>query len=83
MVVLLTTKSPTHASLPSILVESSFVETFLPPFVLAPDLGSLVWLETAGHPIGGNDMLIAAHALAAGSVLVTDNEREFARGRRS
>lgn len=36
-------------------------------------------LERRGQPIGANDMLIAAHALAAGCVLVTDNEREFSR----
>lgn len=36
-------------------------------------------LERAGTPIGGNDLLIAAHAIAVGCVLVTDNEREFAR----
>jgi tRNA(fMet)-specific endonuclease VapC len=36
-------------------------------------------LETAGLPIGGNDMLIAAHALATDCSLVTDNEREFSR----
>ena len=36
-------------------------------------------LEAAGTPIGGNDLLIAAHALALDMVLVTDNEREFAR----
>lgn len=36
-------------------------------------------LEAAGLPIGGNDMLIAAHALSTGSVLVTDNQREFER----
>ena len=36
-------------------------------------------LETAGTPIGGNDMLIAAQALASGCILVTDNEREFGR----
>jgi tRNA(fMet)-specific endonuclease VapC len=29
--------------------------------------------------IGANDMLIAAHALALGCVLVTDNVREFSR----
>lgn len=38
-----------------------------------------VQLEAVGTPIGGNDMLIAAHALASDHVLVTDNEREFAR----
>lgn len=36
-------------------------------------------LEAAGTPIGGNDMLIAAQALAGGYILVTDNEREFGR----
>lgn len=38
-----------------------------------------VHLEAAGSPIGGNDMLIAAHALATDCILVTDNEREFTR----
>jgi tRNA(fMet)-specific endonuclease VapC len=38
-------------------------------------------LERAGTPIGGNDLLIAAHALALGQVLVTDNVREFSRVR--
>lgn len=36
-------------------------------------------LENAGRLIGGNDLLIAAQALALGHTLVTDNEREFAR----
>ena len=36
-------------------------------------------LESAGTPIGPNDMLIAAHALATGATLVTDNVREFSR----
>lgn len=36
-------------------------------------------LESAGTPIGANDLLIAAHALALGHVLVTDNVREFSR----
>ena len=36
-------------------------------------------LEAAGTPIGGNDMLIAAHAMAIDCILVTDNEREFSR----
>lgn len=38
-----------------------------------------VRLEAAGAPIGGNDMLIAAHASAAGCTLVTNNEREFSK----
>jgi len=36
-------------------------------------------LEARGSPIGANDMLIAAHALSLGVVLVTDNLREFER----
>lgn len=36
-------------------------------------------LEKRGQPIGGNDMLIAAHALSLGVTLVTDNVREFER----
>lgn len=36
-------------------------------------------LEANGTPIGGNDLLIAAQALTLGMILVTDNEREFAR----
>ena len=36
-------------------------------------------LEKRGTPIGANDMLIAAHALALGYTLVTDNVREFGR----
>lgn len=37
-----------------------------------------VALEAAGTPIGANDLLIAAQALALEMVLVTDNERKFA-----
>jgi tRNA(fMet)-specific endonuclease VapC len=36
-------------------------------------------LERSGTPIGGNDLLIAAQALALGLTIVTDNEKEFAR----
>jgi tRNA(fMet)-specific endonuclease VapC len=36
-------------------------------------------LERKGQVIGQNDMLIAAHAIALGAVLVTDNVREFQR----
>ena len=35
-------------------------------------------LEQAGRPIGGNDLLIAAQALALGYTIITDNEKEFA-----
>lgn len=36
-------------------------------------------LERAGQLIGGNDLLIAAHALANACTIVTDNLREFER----
>ena len=36
-------------------------------------------LETCGQPIGGNDYLIAAHALVQDCVLVSENENEFRR----
>jgi tRNA(fMet)-specific endonuclease VapC len=36
-------------------------------------------LEAAGRMIGGNDLLIAAHAVALGHTVVTDNMHEFAR----
>ena len=32
-----------------------------------------------GTPIGGNDAMIAAHALSIGCVLVTDNRKHFSR----
>lgn len=38
-------------------------------------------LETAGKPIGPNDLLIAAHAYATGATLVTANVGEFQRVR--
>jgi tRNA(fMet)-specific endonuclease VapC len=36
-------------------------------------------LEKRGTPIGANDLLIAAQALALDYVIVTDNEKEFSR----
>jgi len=36
-------------------------------------------LETGGTPIGSNDLLIAAHAYATGSTIVTANADEFKR----
>ena len=36
-------------------------------------------LEHAGKTIGGNDLLIAAQAIALGYSIVTNNDREFAR----
>ena len=36
-------------------------------------------LELVGTPIGGDDLLIAAQALALDHTLVTDNDQEFSR----
>ena len=36
-------------------------------------------LERAGRPIGGNDLMIAAIALASDLILVTHNTHEFSR----
>ena len=36
-------------------------------------------LDRRGRPIGGNDLLIAAQAIALGHTVVTDNEAVFAR----
>lgn len=36
-------------------------------------------LEREGAPVGANDLLIAAHALAIGATLVSDNDKEFVR----
>lgn len=36
-------------------------------------------LEKQGTPVGGNDLLIASHALALGLCVVTRNVREFER----
>ena len=37
------------------------------------------YLEKTGKPIGAYDLMIAAHALSLGLVLVTNNEQEFQR----
>ena len=37
------------------------------------------YLFTNGRPIGNNDTMIAAHALATGAVLVTNNIKHFSR----
>lgn len=63
------------------------VDELLSAFLVVPlDIG-VDWhyaqlrtdLEMRGQLIGPNDMLIAAHALALGAILVTDNTREFRR----
>lgn len=63
------------------------LDKFLAPLEVMPfDEGAMrqygalrAHLEAGGTPIGAMDTLIAAHALTLGSVLVTNNEREFQR----
>lgn len=51
----------------------------LPPDIAAV-YGQVRWtLERAGRPIGPLDTIIAAHAIALGAILVTNNTREFGR----
>jgi len=60
---------------------------FLAPFTILPfnelaaeNYGEIrADLENKGKPIGNMDLLIAAHALAADLVLVTNNQNEFDR----
>jgi tRNA(fMet)-specific endonuclease VapC len=50
------------------------------PTAVAPIYADIrTHLEQLGRPIGPNDLLIAAHALALDATLVTDNESEFRR----
>ena len=56
----------------------------LPVMALPPSAGEFYGsmraaLEVRGGMIGNNDLWIAAHAKAAGLILVTSNEREFRR----
>jgi len=63
-------------------VETALAHLDIQPFAAPADriYGELrADLERKGRPIGPNDLLIAAHALALDCILVTDNEREFSR----
>lgn len=69
---------------PRLTAQMQAVLRLLPVLALEPDAdihyaALRADLERRGLPIGGNDMLIAAHAMALGAVLVTDNLREFGR----
>ncbi|HEY0302074.1 MAG TPA: type II toxin-antitoxin system VapC family toxin [Rhizomicrobium sp.] len=67
---------------PSRRIEEILQRLFVAPLEHPTDLyyGEIrALLEAAGTPIGYNDTLIAAHAIALGCVLVTDNESEFSR----
>ncbi|MBZ0283089.1 MAG: type II toxin-antitoxin system VapC family toxin [Anaerolineae bacterium] len=67
----------------TMLKQRSFAERFVSlPF---DDAAAIIYariradLEKVGTPIGSNDMMIAAIALANGLILVTNNTREFGR----
>lgn len=71
--------SPKHAGVVSAFVAR--LDGILPWDAAAVDETTRVRIELAsyGTPIGDNDSAIAGHALAAGTVLVTNNVREFKR----
>lgn len=60
---------------------------FLSPLDVLPYDEKAIWyyaqlrqqLQSTGQPIGSLDMLIAAHALALDTILVTNNLKEFER----
>ena len=63
-------------------VEDLLGELKVLPFEVPADTeygGIRAELEAAGKPIGGNDLLIAAHAYATGATIVTANTGEFKR----
>lgn len=63
-------------------VEAILAEITVLPFDVPADkvYGAIrADLEAAGQPIGGNDLLIGAHARAVGATMVTANVRKFAR----
>lgn len=61
------------------------LEMFMAPLEIYPFDESVIWqygevranLEKRGKPIGTLDTMIAAHALALNTILVTNNTREF------
>ncbi|WP_029586753.1 type II toxin-antitoxin system VapC family toxin [Bradyrhizobium sp. URHD0069] len=63
-------------------VEDLLAEMDILPFDVPADTeygGIRAELETAGKPIGANDLLIAAHATATGATIVSANTAEFKR----
>jgi tRNA(fMet)-specific endonuclease VapC len=65
-------------------IEDLLGEIEVMPFDMPADIeygGIRATLEAAGTPIGGNDLLIAAHACATGATIVTANADEFKRVR--
>ena len=71
--------SPRHAQLVDAFV--SRLSTILPWDAASAEHATRIKqdLTAKGTPIGGNDTMIAGHALAASCLLVTNNVREFVR----
>jgi tRNA(fMet)-specific endonuclease VapC len=72
------------ANTPRAKLELENVMTALPVLPLPAEAGAAygqihAGLERRGERIGGNNLWIAAHALADNLILVTNNEREFRR----
>lgn len=58
------------------------IRTIIPPVELPAAAGQCYgeirqFLEKTGKSIGNNDLWIAAHALSASLILITNNEKEF------
>jgi len=71
--------SPRHMAL-----VSTFVDRLSSVLPWTPDAAEQAtrirqYLAERGTPIGGNDTMIAGHALATNCILVTNNTREFTR----
>lgn len=69
---------------PNALTELGRMITVAPVLPLPPRAGEIygglrATLSAQGRIIGPNDLWIAAHAIASGLTLVTNNEREFRR----
>jgi tRNA(fMet)-specific endonuclease VapC len=66
---------------------SAIIEAWVAEFTVLDWSATAAWhyaevrahLEQAGTPIGNMDLMIAAHALAEDSVVITNNAREFQR----
>ena len=71
--------SPRHVRLVEAFI--SRLSTILPWDMAAAERATQIRQDLAakGTPIGGNDTMIAGHALASECVLVTNNTRELAR----
>lgn len=76
----LAANAPKRGTLDRSLALLALITTLDLPAAAVPRYRDLrVHLKRKGTPIGSNDMWIAAHALAEGMTVVTNNEREFER----